>query len=49
MSNLPPAVAIEEHFFADDGRVPNNPSLPLIVAEAIDGGACGLKDQRTWK
>src|ERR1700739_4825395 len=31
MSNLPPAVTIEEHFFTDDGRVPNNPSLPLIV------------------
>src|SRR5215469_844295 len=31
MSNLPAAVTIEEHFFADDGRVPNNPSLPLIV------------------
>jgi len=31
MSKLPPAVTIEEHFFADDGRVPNNPSLPLIV------------------
>lgn len=24
-------LTIEEHFFADDGRVPNNPSLPLIV------------------
>jgi uncharacterized protein YjlB len=31
MSNVPAAVTIEEHFFADDGRVPNNPSLPLMV------------------
>lgn len=25
------APTIEEHLFADDGRVPNNPRLPLIV------------------
>ena len=25
------APVIEEHLFADDGRVPNNPRLPLIV------------------
>lgn len=31
MLNPPDALTIEEHFFADDGRVPNNPSLPLIV------------------
>ena len=31
MPNPPDALTIEEHFFADDGRVPNNPSLPLIV------------------
>ncbi len=31
MPNLPDALTIEEHFFADDGRVPNNPSLRLIV------------------
>src|SRR5215472_11670660 len=31
MPNPPEAVAIEEHLFVDDGRVPNNPSLPLIV------------------
>src|SRR5215472_17220263 len=46
MSKLPPAVTIEEHFFADDGRVPNNPSLPLIVYRgtvetgARDAAAC---------
>jgi hypothetical protein len=28
---MPDARTIEEHLFADDGRVPNNPSLPLIV------------------
>jgi uncharacterized protein YjlB len=31
MTNPSDAPTIEEHFFADDGRVPNNPSLPLIV------------------
>jgi uncharacterized protein YjlB len=31
MRNLRDTLTIEEHFFADDGRVPNNPSLPLIV------------------
>ena len=31
MPNVPQTVTIEEHFFTDDGRVPNNPSLPLIV------------------
>jgi uncharacterized protein YjlB len=25
------ALTIEEHLFADDGRVPNNPRLPLVV------------------
>src|SRR5438105_2539783 len=31
MPNPRDALTIEDHFFADDGRVPNNPSLPLIV------------------
>lgn len=31
MPKPPDTVTIEEHFFADDGLVPNNPSLPLIV------------------
>jgi uncharacterized protein YjlB len=31
MPNSRKPVTIEEHLFADDGRVPNNPSLPLIV------------------
>jgi uncharacterized protein YjlB len=33
---IPPnALTIEEHLFADDGRVPNNPSLPLIVYRSV--------------
>jgi uncharacterized protein YjlB len=40
MSKVPDSVTIEEHFFPDDGRVPNNPSLPLIVyRSAVDAGA----------
>src|SRR5947209_2207761 len=34
MPNPPDALTIEELFFADDGRVPNNPALPLIVYRA---------------
>jgi uncharacterized protein YjlB len=34
------ALTIEEHLFADDGRVPNNPRLPLVVYRgALDTGA----------
>jgi uncharacterized protein YjlB len=44
MSNVPNAVTIEEHFFADDGRVPNNPSLPLIVYRgAVGTSAAGCE------
>src|SRR6266566_6618538 len=31
MPNPRDALTIEEHLFADDGRVPNNPFFPLIV------------------
>jgi uncharacterized protein YjlB len=34
MPNPADALTIEEHYFADDGRVPNNPWLPLIVYRA---------------
>jgi len=34
MPNIPDALTVEEHLFADDGRVPNNPSLPLVVYRA---------------
>ncbi|HEY3908430.1 MAG TPA: cupin domain-containing protein [Stellaceae bacterium] len=43
------ALTIEEHLFADDGRVPNNPRLPLVVyrgALATGPGAaaaCGAR------
>lgn len=29
------ALTIEEHLFADDGRVPNNPRLPLVVYRGV--------------
>jgi len=31
MQTTPRAVTIEEELFVDDGSVPNNPWLPLIV------------------
>lgn len=35
MTKISDALAIEEHLFTDDGHVPNNPSLPLIVYRAV--------------
>jgi uncharacterized protein YjlB len=43
------ALVIEEHLFADDGRVPNNPRLPLIVyrgALATGPGAAAACEAR---
>jgi uncharacterized protein YjlB len=39
MPNPADALTIEEHYFADDGRVPNNLGLPLIIYRAaLDTG-----------
>ena len=35
MTRIPDTLTIEEHLFIDDGHVPNNPSLPLIVYRAV--------------
>ncbi len=43
------ALTIEEHLFADDGRVPNNPRLPLVVyrgALATGPGAAAACEAR---
>lgn len=43
MPKIPDLPMIEEHFFPDDGRVPNNPSLPLLVYRGVletGPGAC---------
>src|SRR5437868_2150703 len=48
MPNPRDALTIEEHFFADDGRVPNNPSLPLIVyRSALETGPRCVADCET--
>jgi uncharacterized protein YjlB len=50
MPNLPNALTIEEHIFADDGGVPNNPSLPLIVYRAAleTGPRCAAVCERLF-
>ncbi len=35
MATAARAPTIEEHFFADDGHVPNNPRLPLVVYHGV--------------
>lgn len=35
MAHNPDALTIEEHLFEDDGRVPNNPVLPLVVYRGV--------------
>jgi uncharacterized protein YjlB len=35
MAKILDAMPIEEHLFTDDGHVPNNPLLPLIVYRAV--------------
>ena len=50
MPNPPDALTIEEHLFADDGRVPNNPLLPLIVYRAAleTGPRCAAVCERLF-
>lgn len=44
MASTPKATAVEEHLLDDDGLVPNNPVLPLVLyrgaIEAGDAAAC---------
>ena len=35
MPKNPDVVLVEEHFFTDDGRVPNNSSLPLVIYRSV--------------
>ena len=50
MPNRPDALMIEEHFFADDRRVPNNPTLPLIVYRSAleTGPRCAADCERLF-
>ena len=39
MPNISNAPSVEAYFFTDDGRVPNNPALPLLVyRDALETG-----------
>ena len=44
MVRIPDTQTIEEHLFADDGEVPNNPSLPVIVYRAVLDAELGAAD-----
>src|SRR5689334_2856912 len=49
MPNVPNDLTIEEHLFSDNGRVPNNPSLPLILYRGVletGPGAAALCEAR---
>ena len=35
MSKIPQNAIIEEYRFADDGRIPNNPHLPLVIYRGV--------------
>ena len=50
MPNSRDALTIEEHFFADDRRVPNNPSLPLVVYRSAleTGPRCAADCERLF-
>jgi uncharacterized protein YjlB len=55
MTSTPGALMIEDHLFTGDGRVPNNPRLPVIVyRQALEtrgdaAASCvGLFDRNGW-
>lgn len=40
MDNGGREIEVRKHFFEDDGRIPNNPELPLLVyPQALDESA----------